>query len=280
MSSHRDATSVALRVAAHLAVAISDARRARRWTLRDLAGRAGIAASWAHDVEHGRPASLETYAAIAKALDLELKLDLIDPRRRSNSAQTQDPVHSAMGEAVAARLRTHGFDVGIDEPYQHFQFAGRADVVAWNVPRRALIHVENRTQFPNLQDAAGSWNAKRQYLAASIAQRLGMRHGFDVVTHVMAGVWSAEVLHAIRIRPATFRAMCPDPPDDFERWWAGSLPPPGPATSTFVLFDPLADDAPRRRQFVDLESVGSARIRPRYRGYADAARALTRSGRA
>jgi transcriptional regulator with XRE-family HTH domain len=279
MSLDDAAGALSRRLAAHVGVVIGDARTARRQTLRELADRAGVAASSLHAIEHGQPGRLETYAAIARALDLDLRLDLVDPRRRAPTSRPEDPVHSAMGEVLAERLRRHGFEVGIDEPYQHYQFAGRADVIAWDVGARALLHVENRTRFPNLQDAAGAWNAKRQYLAAGVARRLGLRSGFDVVTHVMAGLWSAEVLHAIRIRPASFRALCPGVVDDFREWWAGRLPDPGPPTSSFILLDPVADDFPRRRPFVELAATDAASLRPRYAGYREAAEALRRTGR-
>ena len=53
--------------------------------------------------------------------------------------------------------------------------AGRADLLGWDVASRSLLHVENRTRFPNIQDAMGSYNAKRQYLPGVIADRLGLR---------------------------------------------------------------------------------------------------------
>ena len=181
-----------------------------------------------HGVEHGRPASLVTYARLGAALGLELRVDLDDPRRRAPSARAEDPVHAAMGELLASRLAGFGFPVAIDEPYQHFQFAGRADVLAWDIGRRALLHVENRTRFPNLQDALGSYNAKRRYLPAVMADRLGLRGGFASVTNVIAGLWSSEVIHVVRLRSATFQATCPDDPSGFASWWNGDVPPAGP----------------------------------------------------
>jgi hypothetical protein len=227
-----------------------------------------------HAIEHGRPATLETYAAIALALELEPRLDLIDPRKRAASGRADDLVHAAMGELIAARLATHGFPVAIDEPYQHFQFAGRADVLAWDLSSRSLLHVENRTRFPNLQDAIGSYNAKRQYLPGVIADRLGLRGGFATVTNVIAGLWSSEVIHTARIRAATFAAVCPEDGTPFEMWWKGTTPEPGRPTSSFILLDPIASGFGRRVPFTD---VGSA-VRPRYRGYADAVEALRRQG--
>jgi len=277
MSQREDPELAALRLAAHAGLVIADARRARRWTLRDLARRSGLALSSLHAVEHGRPATLGTYAAIAFALELEPRLDLIDPRKRSASGRAEDPVHAAMGEMLAARLAGHGFPVSIDEPYQHYQFAGRADVLAWDLEARALLHVENRTRFPNLQDAVGSCNAKRRYLQAVVAERLGIRGGIASVTNVIAGLWSSEVIHIARIRSASFSSVCPDDRSAFDAWWGGSTPATG-ATSAFIFLDPISTATPRRPAFVGLEQVLPGSIRPRYRGYADAVEALRRQG--
>ncbi len=80
-----------------------------------------------------------------------------------------------MGEFEAIRLRHFGRAVSLDEPYQHFQFAGRADLVAWDLDARALLHLENRTRFPNFQDMAGTFNSKRAYLGGVLADRVGIR---------------------------------------------------------------------------------------------------------
>ena len=270
-TSERD-ERIALQLAAHLGMLIAERRQARRWTLRDLAGRAGVSVTRLHDVEHGRPASVVTYAAIAAALNLELRMDLTDPRRRSAHLRDEDPVHAAMGEVIAARMAEHGFVVAIDEPYQHFQFAGRADVLAWDVDVRHLLHVENRTRFPNLQDVIGSYNAKRRYLPGLIARRLGVRDGFDSVTNVIAGLWSSEVIHAVRLRTATFQAVCPDPVDAFAGWWSGQ-PRGAGVTSAIVVLDP----GPQTARHLPWAAIHPA-TRPRYRGYADAVAALSRGG--
>ena len=182
-----------------------------------------------------------------------------------------------MGEMLAARLAGHGFPVSIDEPYQHYQFAGRADVLAWDLEARALLHVENRTKFPNLQDAIGSYNAKRAYLPGVLSERLGLRTGFASVTNVIAGLWSSEVIHIARIRSATFSSVCPDDRSAFDAWWGGSPPATG-TISAFILLDPIATAGARRSAFVGLEQVLSGSIRPRYRGYASAVEGLRRQG--
>jgi transcriptional regulator with XRE-family HTH domain len=256
---------------ATLAVRLRDGRTVRGWSVAQLARRAGTSRSLAYLAEAGSPTSIEAVVRLALALGLRLEGVLVDPRQRraTAGAGSVDLVHSAMGEIQARHLRGLGFAVGVDEPYQHYQFAGRADVVAWDLGCRALLHIENRTRFPDLQDTAGTYNAKRAYLAAVIGERLGVRR-WSSQTHVLAGRWSSEVLHVLRLRTATFHAICPDPPDAFEAWWRGA-PPGSGASSSLIVLDPMARG--RQRAYVGLQEA--LRARPRSRGYADAATHLT-----
>jgi len=250
-----------------LADRVRGERRRRHMTIATLAERAGISGPAVVALEHARRASLDTWVAVAHALGLDLDVDLVDPRRRrANTLRQEDSVHAAMGELKAAQLQRLGFFVAIDEPYQHFQFAGRADVVAWQLDPPAMLHIENRTRFPNVGEIAGSWNAKRRWLAPELAKRLGIP-GFRSETHVMACLWSGEVLHALRRQPVTFRSLAPDPPDGFRGWWSGA-PTDQYRSGTLIALDPFA--TPRQRAFIDLETaLGTAR--PRIRGYAEAA---------
>jgi transcriptional regulator with XRE-family HTH domain len=250
---------------------IRDERHRRGWPLRELARRAGISVAHVAAVESGQAASFETYVRVVHALGMKASLDITNPRRRADRP-SQDFVHSAMGELELAVLRRSGVEFRLDHPFQRYHFAGRADLLGWDLAGRDLIHIENRTRFPDLQDAAGSYNAKREYLPGVLAERLGLRGGWRSVTHVMAALWSAEVLHVVRIRRHSLLSICPDPSDAFESWWSRS-PPPSGVTSTFVLLDPRPDIG-RARRFIDLGGAPTAR--PRYRGYADAARALQR----
>jgi DNA-binding XRE family transcriptional regulator len=259
---------------ATLGIRLRDARLARGLTVAELAARAGTSRSSVYEAETGRPTSLEAIARLAQGLGLRIETELVDPRQRRGARQdlSVDPVHSAMGEFEARHFRALGVAVGIDEPYQHYQFAGRADLIAWDLDRRALLHIENRTRFPDLQRVAGSYNAKRAYLAAAIGKRLGAGQ-WASQTHVIAGLWSSEVLHVLRLRTETFRALCPDPASAFEAWWAGSPPRTGTA-SVLVVLDPFARG--RRRVFIGLD-VATV-VRPRLAGYVEAARRLLEAG--
>jgi hypothetical protein len=227
--------------------------------LTELAGRAGLSVATIHNIEAGRPASLATYARLATVLGLRLEATMVDPRRRSRPG---DPVHAAMGEVEVAVLRGRGHRVAIDEPYQHFQFAGRADVVAWSEARRALLHIENRTRFPDFQEAAGAFNTKRAYLGRALAERLHVPE-WRSETHVMAVAWTAEAIHDLRRHEASIRSICPDPPTGFESWWTGEPPASGRRAELIVL-DP-SPNLGRRRRWVELDQALVAA--PRHRGY-------------
>ena len=250
---------------------IREERLRRRWSIRDLAAAAEVSPAAAYQLEAGESASLQMAARLTTALGLRLEVDLVDPKKRGGRLDRQlDVIHSLMGEVEAARLRPYGFPVGLDEPYQHYQFSGRADVVAWDLAARALLHLENRTRFPDFQEMAGSFNAKRAYLGRAIAERAGVRR-WASETHVLVALWSSEVLHALRLRPESFRSLCPDPSDAFAAWWSGAAPAAAGSVSTLVVLDPLATS--RQRLLIGLDDALST-ARPRHRDYADAVQKL------
>lgn len=269
-------SSAAARALARLGIeagaAIREERQRRRWSLRAVAARAGISPAHLADLERGSPASLESYVRVMIALDRHPSLVAVDPRARSWSGRKdEDFVHAAMAEVQATRLGSFGFRVAIDEPYQHYQFAGRADVVAWDPGARALLHIENRTRFPNVQDTLGSFGAKRAYLGPVLAERFGIRGGWRSETHVIAGLWSSEVLRVVRLREATFRAVCPASTEALEAWWVGDEANLTGVASSLALFDPGSSVRAAYRF-----AAPSTSTRPRYRDYAGAAEALRR----
>jgi hypothetical protein len=179
-----------------------------------------------------------------------------------------------MGELEVAELTARGHRARLDEPWQHYHFAGRADVISWDTDVSAFLHIENRTQYPDLQDAFGSFNNKQRYLVEELWRQLGFERPPRTQLHVMVALWSSEVLRVLRQKPSSFRATFPDPPDAFLAWLQGT-PPVGLRATSFVLFDPLATG--KQRRFLGLEEA-LAGARPRVRGYAEAAELLRRRG--
>jgi transcriptional regulator with XRE-family HTH domain len=125
------AAAAATRLAVEAGAAIRAARRARRWTLRQLAEVAGLAISAVHRLESGLPGSIESYARVAVALALRPELFFVDERRSGATSRQSDGVHAWMGDAEAGRCQGFNLPVSLDEPYQHYQFAGRGDLVSW-----------------------------------------------------------------------------------------------------------------------------------------------------
>jgi transcriptional regulator with XRE-family HTH domain len=260
------------RLALKLGLELYQERRRRRMTIRDLAAKAGVSVGTVHGIEAGVRGSLEMYVRLTRALGHGLDVAMMDPGRRGPSRGDIDIVHAAMGELEVAELMPHGVRVAADEPWQHFHFAGRADVAAWVLEQSALLHLENRTQLPDVQDATGRFNTKRRYLGEALWRGLGFDGRPRSETHVMVALWSSEILRVLRQRPATFRSTFPDPPDAFFDWLSGRIPTHGRTTS-FVLLDPFATG--RQRQFLELDAaIDSARSR--VHGYAEAAELLRR----
>ena len=92
------------------------------------------------------------------------------------------------------------------------------------------------------------------------------------MTHVLAALWSSEVLHVLRLRQATFRRDLPRHVDAFAAWWARIAASEG-VTSALVVLDP---DRRCRRAASAGSGPTRRHDRPRYRDYADAAAALSR----
>jgi transcriptional regulator with XRE-family HTH domain len=252
------------------------ARRRRRWSCDRLADEAGVSRTLVYLVERGEPTTLETYARLGAALGLRVELTFGDPRAKDRPARAQDPVHAAIVEMLAARYAAQGRIVAVDDPFQHYQFAGRADLAVVDPAGPDLLHHEVKTAIPNVGELAGAWNTKRQYLAGVLADRLGFGRGFRSITHVLTIAWTAECLHLVRLREATIRALGPDTADAFDAWWGGGRPPAPGTTSSVILLDPI--DRPRAPAWVGLEDART--IRPRHAGYAALLDALGRAGRA
>jgi len=252
------------------------ARRRRRWSCDRLADEAGVSRTLVYLVERGEPTTFETYVRLGAALGLRVDLAFEDPRAKGRQVRSQDPVHAAIVEQLAARYAAQARLVAVDEPFQHYQFAGRADLAVVDPAGPDLLHHEVKTAIPNLGELAGAWNVKRQYLARALAERHASRGGFRSVTHVLTIAWTADCLHVVRLRRATLRALGPDSAAAFAAWWDGGRPRAPGVTATVVLLDPV--DRPRAPIWVGLEEARTARTR--HKGYAALLDALGRAGRA
>jgi transcriptional regulator with XRE-family HTH domain len=263
-------------VAAGLGAQAREARLRRRWTTERLAAEAGVSRTLVYLVERGERTTIETYARLGAALGLRLEASLDDPRRHARPPRAEDPVHAAIVELLAARYAAQGRLVTADEPFQHYHFAGRADLAVIDPAGPDLLHHEVKTAIPNVGELAGAWNVKRQYLALASAGRHAGPNGFRSVTHVLTVAWTAECLRVLRLREASIRSLGPDDPAAFAAWWQGGVPATSGVTATAVLLDPI--ERPRAAPWVGLDALSVAR--PRHAGYAELLGALRMGGRA
>jgi transcriptional regulator with XRE-family HTH domain len=103
------------RTTSHLAEQLRMERLRRGLTIRDLASRVGLSPAAVYAVETGRTASLPTYIALGSALHLQPAFTF-EARQRRAIVQPEDPVHAAMGELEARRLRSLGNHVAVASP--------------------------------------------------------------------------------------------------------------------------------------------------------------------
>src|SRR5687767_13701555 len=75
---------------------LRDAHIAVRWTVEDLATRAGVSSDVGYLIEAGKTVSSVAALSPVTALGHHIELDLVDPRRRGEMrpALSGDPVHS------------------------------------------------------------------------------------------------------------------------------------------------------------------------------------------
>lgn len=257
------------RLCGRLGTALRAGRHARGWTLQAVADAAGLSPAAVARLERGGTGGLATYLRLAGVLGLRLTWEL---HALAHTLEAEDAVHAVMAEVQARRFGTGLRQVLIDEPYQHFRFAGRGDLVVVDRGRSAIHHSENKTRIVNVGELSGSFNAKCRWLGAEVAERSGIRR-LTSESHTLVLLWSEEVLAVARALGRTLRALGPHGTGAFEAWWDG-VPPVGLHRGIVVL-DPI-DRGPAQPQWVGLDEALEAR--PRYRGYADAFQELRAAG--
>jgi transcriptional regulator with XRE-family HTH domain len=257
------------RLCRRLGAAIRTSRQAHGWSTQQVAHAAGLSRSAVTRLESGKAGGLVTYQRIADVLGLRLTWELTS---LATTLEAEDAVHAVMGEVQARRFATGTRRVLVDEPYQHFRFAGRGDLVVVDRGAAAIHHSENKTRIVNVGELSGSFNAKCRWLSGDVAERNGIRR-IRSETHTLVLLWSEEVLAVARSLGRTLRALGPDGADPFGAWWDGS--PLAGVHRGLVVFDPI-DRGTSQPQWVSLEDALDAR--PRYRGYADAFHELRAAG--
>lgn len=257
------------RLCDRLGTTLRAGRLSHGWTLRAVADAAGLSPAAVARLEQGGPGGLATYLRLAEVLGLRLTWEL---HALTTTLEAEDAVHAVMAEVQARRFGTGSRLVLIDEPYQHFRFGGRGDLVVLDRARTALHHSENKTRIVNVGELSGSYSAKCRWLARDVVERHGVRR-LTSESHTLVLLWSEEVLAVARTLGHTLRALGQHGTRSFGTWW-DDQPLPG-VHRGIVVFDPI-DRGSGQPQWVGLDEALEAR--PRYRGYADAYQDLRAAG--
>jgi hypothetical protein len=149
--------------------------------------------------------SVRTVRAIAAAVGIDLPFAARGRGAQLN--QLVDEEHSAMVDAVVARLSAEGWETMIEFSFNDFGDRGSVDVLAWHAGRRALLVVEVKSRLANLQDTCRALDVK-----ARVVPRLaGMARGWRpaAVGVVLVLQESSRERAAVARRAAIFASSFP-----------------------------------------------------------------------
>jgi transcriptional regulator with XRE-family HTH domain len=140
---------------------------------RDLAARAGVSQTLVSRLERGHlsETSLERIRRVGTALDL--RVDVVGRWRGGELDRLLAAGHSALHESVAAHLRTlAAWRFASEVSFAHFGERGVIDILAWHEQSRALLVIELKTEFVDLNELLGTLDRKRRN-AMQIARERG-----------------------------------------------------------------------------------------------------------
>ncbi len=184
----------------------------------DVAARAGTSQQTVSRVERGRfgPVSADALEAKAEAIEADLTIGL--RWRGPKLARLLDRRHAQLQDRVVRLLSEAGWEVRVEESFNHFGERGSVDILAWRPDCRALLLVEIKTELVDLQDTVRTLDVK----ARVVPRVVSSEHG-----------WAARAIAAVLVLPdanihraavarhgALFAAALPARNREVRRWIA------------------------------------------------------------
>jgi transcriptional regulator with XRE-family HTH domain len=161
-----------------LGVALRGIRVKRGWRQEDLARRAKVSREMIGRIERGDAGSvpLGTLRSVAGALDG--RLDTVLRWRGGDLGRLLNARHAAMHEAMALRLgELSGWVFEPEVSFSIYGERGVIDILGWHAETRAILVIELKTEFVDINETMGTLDRKGR-LAAVIARE----RGWDPVT--------------------------------------------------------------------------------------------------
>lgn len=158
----------------------------RPWRQRDLAEHAGVSQSMVSRIERGHLAgvTLEAIRRVAAALDL--RLDLVGRWRGGELDRLLAAGHSALHESVARDIGGRvGWRFSSEVSFAHFAERGIIDLLAWHEPSGALLVIELKTEFVDINELLGTLDRKRRHAEQIARERGWLNHASSVSVWVI-----------------------------------------------------------------------------------------------
>jgi len=242
-------------------------RQALGWSQATLAAKTGMSRSTIADIEHGRlDPTLGQATAIATGLGYEIEISFRTPTIIGDRRQ-KDLVHARCSAYVQRRLVNAGWVVEREVAFEDRRWRGWIDLLAFDPRTRTLLVIEVKTRLDDIGalERQASWYT-------GVAHRLARKRGW-IVRRIETWVLvlaSAEVDTVLVTNREVVAHAFPGRAADLAPTIDGH-----PTASAPVRGIAAIDPRRRRRVWVLPTKVDGRRTPAPYRGYADAAHALS-----
>lgn len=139
----------------------------------DVAARARVCQQTVSKVERGKFGGLSTDALFAVADAIEADLLLAVRWRGPKLARLLDRRHAQMQDRVVRLLSRPGWEVRVEESFNHFGDRGSVDVLAWRGDLQALLIVEVKTELVDLQETVRTLDMKTRVVPTVLRRARG-----------------------------------------------------------------------------------------------------------
>jgi transcriptional regulator with XRE-family HTH domain len=181
-------------------------RQRRRLRQRDVAAAAGVSDVLVSRIERGQASRVALHTIRRIVGVLEIEVSLVARWRGGELERLQARRHSALAEAVIARLSAFGWEVRPEVSFSIFGERGVIDVLAWHPATQTLLVIELKTEIVNVGELLGALDRKAR-LAPRISADLAWRPATLALALIVAD--SSTNRRHVRAHARTLRAMLP-----------------------------------------------------------------------
>jgi transcriptional regulator with XRE-family HTH domain len=183
---------------------------------RDLAEQCGVSQSVISRVERGiaEVMSLADLRRIADSLNIRLSIDAW--WRGGDLNRLLDADHATIVDYIVGRLRSARWEVLVEYGFNHYGERGSVDIVAWHPRLRALLLVEVKSRFFDLQEMLATFARKLRIVPPLLAEARGWRPEFVGTLIVAPGTTANR--RVVADHPNIFEASYPSRSRDAQHW--------------------------------------------------------------